>query len=346
MSVLSGVSAAQSPNPCTRPPPQLRNGGLWEREHCGWDAAEASVEVTLVAGDERLVLSCRLDPSGQVSQRQVRRVAQDGTSTGVDPSATTWCSALAGHRPAFGYAAVERQVQLARNLQEFLEPLLGFGGCFEELKAAVKQAGAASAAAKARWVQARDDAEEAVAAIDRDRARSGAPGLPTLVWPRITDDADEWLAASGLTETGAPVPEVTEAHFSRPRDAAVAAIVALVLLETAETSLHARPADPLNDLAANGAGGGTPERSPRPVVEGTPCRDRGVPGGLARRRSRGGGRGELGLGRRMRARDADTASQAAHGESAGDGRHHGGRTAARRRPRHHGGCRSRGRRPP
>lgn len=64
------------------------------------------------------------------------------TPTSIDATATTWQSALSGCRPVFGYAAVERQVQVARNLQEFLEPLLAFGGCFDALQVEVKVGGA------------------------------------------------------------------------------------------------------------------------------------------------------------------------------------------------------------
>lgn len=246
-------------------PPAAGSGGntaLWEREHCGRDSAEASVEATLIAGPERLVLSCRLDPDGRVTQRRVQRIAQDGAAVNVDPSDTTWASALAGHRPVFGYAAVERQVQVARNLQEFLEPLLAFGGCFDALKAGVKEAGATSAAAKARWDRARVAAEDAVDEVDRDRDRPDAPGLPAIAWPGIADDPDHWLTASGLTGTGAAVPEVTEAHFGRLRDAAAGATAALDTLESAETSLHAR-AWPAHCTTCTGARRSCPTRARR-----------------------------------------------------------------------------------
>ena len=234
-----------------RAPTATGSGGnlpLWERDHCGRDATEASVEVTLIADGERLVLSCRLDQSGTVTGRQVQFIDRDGTTSEVDPAATTWQSALAGHRPVFGYAAVERQVQVARNLQEFLDPLLAFGGCFDALKAGVKDAGATAAAAKSRWDRALVEAQQAVGAVDGGRARPDAPDLPAIVWPGITDDPNEWLAASGLTETGAPLAEVTVGHADRLGEAAADSVAALDTLEAAETSLYARLANPLNDL--------------------------------------------------------------------------------------------------
>lgn len=228
------------------------NEPLWEREHCGRDADEASVEVTLLGGGEQLVLSCRLDTNGRVTQRRAQRATGVAT-TDIDLATTTWHSALIGHRPVFGYAAVERHVQSAGNLQEFLEPLLAFGGCFETLKAAVTQAGATSATAKGRWDNALASAQRTIAAVDAERARPDASDLADLVWPGISDDPTSWLTSSGLTEAGASVPEVTEQHHDRLTAVAATTIRALSDLEGAETSLHARLAEPLTDLHTRAA---------------------------------------------------------------------------------------------
>jgi hypothetical protein len=185
-----------------RAPASTGTGGrapLWEREHCHRDTAEARVEITLVAGAETLTLGTTLDSSGDVVDRTARHTDTDGAVTDVDLSDTSWRSALAGHRPVFGYAAVERQVQLARNLQEFLEPLLAFGGCFEELRAGVEEAGASAVVAQDRWLRGRTAAERAVQEVDRER--TGTPP-PEIAWPEPGDDPDAWLAAAGLTETG------------------------------------------------------------------------------------------------------------------------------------------------
>lgn len=219
---------------------------LWERDHCGRDADEAFVEVTLLAGDEQLVLSCRLDQDGEVTERREQRITGSAAEE-VDLTATTWHSALAGHRPVFGYATVERQVQLASNLQEFLEPLLAFGGCFEALKSAVRDARAGSADALVRWRAALVSTQSAVADVDSQRTRADDTDLPALAWPGADDDPDDWLAAHELTET-AGVPEVTEQHHERLDTAADRVTDALDDLESAETSLHARLAGPLRAL--------------------------------------------------------------------------------------------------
>lgn len=232
-SIADAIETALHGEP--RTPTSTGRGGkapLWEREHCGRDATEAYVEVTLLADEETLTLGVRIASDGSVAGRTARHTA-DGTTTDVDLATTSWRSALAGHRPVFGYAAVERQVQLAHNLQEFLEPLLAFGGCFEELKAGVDTAGRAAAQARDRWAHARKTAEQRIDQVDRERADAAPPAID---WPEVADDPDAWLAAASLTETGAAAPEITAAHYDRLHAAAIEALAALDDLETAEAA--------------------------------------------------------------------------------------------------------------
>jgi energy-coupling factor transporter ATP-binding protein EcfA2 len=231
-SIADAIETALHGEP--RAPSSTGRGGkapLWEREHCGRDAAEAHVEVTLLAGQETLTLDVRIAPDGTVAGRTARHTAADGSTIEVDLNTTPWRSALAGHRPVFGYAAVERQVQLAQNLQEFLEPLLAFGGCFEELKAGVDAAGSSSAQALNRWTRARSTAEQLTDQVDREHA-DASPS--EIVWPNPSDDPEAWLTAAGLTETGAATPVITAAHYNRLHTAATQAAAALDDLETAE----------------------------------------------------------------------------------------------------------------
>lgn len=248
-SVADAIETALHGEP--RAPSTTGSGGnapLWDREHCHRDADEAHVEVTLLAGPETLTLGVRLGSDGTITRSAVH--AKGGTRTEVDLAATPWSSALAGHRPVFGYATVERQVQRARNLREFLEPLLAFGGCFEELQRAVDAAGTASAAAQKQWSQARTQAQQRVAQVDRERSGNE---LPDIEWPEVTDDPDTWLATVQLTDSGTATPEITLAHHDRLHAAAGAAATALDELETAETApaadpILARLTSPLTDL--------------------------------------------------------------------------------------------------
>lgn len=219
---------------------------LWEREHRGRDATEAIVELTLVCGAERLRLSCRLKPDSAVEWRA--QLETGDAVNDVDLAATTWGSALAGHRPVFGYAAVERQVQRAGDLQDFLEPLLAFGGCFDVLNTAINEASAEAIDAERRWDGALKVARQRVVEVDGLRERPGGGSVPSIAWPAVGDDPDEWLAAQALTDTGESVPEITSEHGDRLGNGAVDVQEALTNLEQAETSLHARLADPLREL--------------------------------------------------------------------------------------------------
>jgi len=250
-SIADAIETALHGEP--RAPTSTGRGGkapLWDREHCGRDAAEAHVEVTLLAGEETLTLDVRIGPDGSVTGRTARHTAVDGITTDLDLATTSWRSALAGHRPVFGYAAVERQVQLAQNLQEFLEPLLAFGGCFDELKAGVDAAGSAAAQARERWGQARSTAEQRTDQVDR----AHPDATPTAIdWPDVADDPDAWLTTAGLTETGVAAPEITAAQHDRLHVAATQALAALADLETAEAApapdpVTAKLAAPLADL--------------------------------------------------------------------------------------------------
>ncbi|RZT84910.1 RecF/RecN/SMC family protein [Pseudonocardia sediminis] len=250
-SIADAIETALHGEP--RAPASNGKGGkapLWERQHCGRDATQAHVEVTLLAGEETLTLGVRIAPDGSVTGRTARHAAADGTTTDVDLDTTSWRSALAGHRPVFGYAAVERQVQLAQNLQEFLEPLLAFGGCFDELKTGVDSAGSAAARAQDRWTKARDDARHRTDQVDHERAD---PAPTQIDWPDVTDDPNAWLTAAGLTETGAAAPEITSDHHDRLHAAATKAFAALRDLESAEATpapdlVTAKLAAPLAEL--------------------------------------------------------------------------------------------------
>lgn len=250
-SVADAVDTALRGSP--RQPVASGSGGklpLWEREHCGRDAEQATVEVTLAHRTERLVLTCELDPSGDVIERTC--LWQQGEqSTAVDLEGA-WQSALAGHQPVFGYAAIERRVQVAKDLQGFLEPLLALGGCFAALEAAVEDAAAPAKDAAVRWQVALTGAKSAAAAVDAERRRPGLDELPAIAWPQPDAEPEDWLKAQGLGDTGEVLAEVTGAHRFRCSDAAEAVNLALDALQAGEHSLHGQLAVPLRGLLNEG----------------------------------------------------------------------------------------------
>lgn len=232
----------------TAPPGGGGRSPLWDRDHTGRDAGTASVELTLGSGDRRLRMSCRLNSAGGVADREVELTDQAATRSVDLP--TTWRSALAGHRPVFGYAAVERQVQMARDLQQFLEPLLAFGGCFETLKLEVERQGASAAVAYKSWEGALANARTLVARVDDEHGHVGSPALPALAWPGLSDNTDSWLVENELTDRAQIVAEVTADHQRRLSESATAALDALVELRSEQSSLHARLSGPLRGLHA------------------------------------------------------------------------------------------------
>ena len=220
---------------------------LWERVHTNRDADQAEVELSLVCESETLTISCRLDGNGLPTDHSCR-ISSQSSSRSIELANTTWNSALTGHRPIFAYAAVERQVQLARDLQGFLESLLAFGGCFQSFKHAVDTAATSSQNNKQEWDRALASAQSTVNQVDQERNTSGSRTLEPLVWPVVTDDPDQWLSEQGLAATGSAVQEITDDHLNRLVTTASEAKREVDQLREHETSLLARLAIPLRQL--------------------------------------------------------------------------------------------------
>ncbi|MBF4163202.1 ATP-binding protein [Nocardioides acrostichi] len=225
------------------------NVPIWEREHCGRDVQQATVALTLRSGSNSLRLRCCIDRSGTTTEWSARQ-SSDGADREIDLSATGWLSAVTGYRPVFSYAVVEREVQLARNLQQFLERLLAFGSCFDVLDQEIENRSAAAIEARDRWDAALRDAQARASEVDKERAREDRTQLLPMEWPTADQDPDSWLRRSELTETGIALPEVPATTLDNLRGLAAAVEHELTELREAETSLHAQLAGPLRDLHA------------------------------------------------------------------------------------------------
>jgi energy-coupling factor transporter ATP-binding protein EcfA2 len=220
---------------------------LWERVHTNRDADQAEIELSLICGDETLSIKCRLDAQGKPIDQSCN-LSSSTSSTAIELTNTKWRSALAGHRPVFAYAAIERRVQRAKDLQEFLESLLAFGGCFEILEDAVESAAESSKTDKRNWDREVSVTKNKVDQVDQVHDASELHLLQPLAWPEVTDDPDWWLLEQGLAETGPVVQEITDDYRNRIVKTAAAAKTALHELGTQERSLHARLAIPLRQL--------------------------------------------------------------------------------------------------
>lgn len=161
-----------------RPAPGLTGRGgqepLWDRVHLARDAARATIDLELASADERLKIRCVLGQDGAVEQWSARQTS-GGSSSEIDLTRTTWRDAVHEHRPVFGYAAVERRVQRAGDLQEFLEGLLAFGGCFDALKEAVEARSQEAKEAHRQWHRHRIEGQQAVARVDAEYPATTSP---------------------------------------------------------------------------------------------------------------------------------------------------------------------------
>jgi energy-coupling factor transporter ATP-binding protein EcfA2 len=237
-----------------RPASSKGSGGntpVWDRIHLGRDADEAVIELTLLAGDEVLEIGCTLEgPQQALRSSMTHRTGY--SSREVDLHDSPWKSAVTGHQPVYAYAAVERQVQLAKDLQEFLEGLLAFGSCFGALEREVGRRSEDIFKAKETWGAALNTATQNVQSVDESWASDGQTQLDELKWPSVDEDPDEWLERESLTDIGQAIPEVTSEHLGRLREEADALDKELAKLQAAETSIHAQLAGPLQGLHEEG----------------------------------------------------------------------------------------------
>jgi energy-coupling factor transporter ATP-binding protein EcfA2 len=258
-----------------RPPSTTGTGGkapLWERDHLARGAVEAEVEVVLADGPDRLVLHCRIGGAANVEWSARLHVGDVEREVALGD---TWASALAGHQPVFGYAAVERRVQRANELQQFLEPLLAFGGCVDALEAALAEAAEPAQHASRRWEQALGRARTAVDAVDAERRTGESSDLVPVTWPTAGTARDQWLVQSGLQDIGTALPELTDADVTGCVAAAEAFDAAVGALGETEDTLQARLAVPLRQLLREAeARGEEGQTCPACTTTGVPWRER------------------------------------------------------------------------
>lgn len=229
----------------------LGTGGreeLWARDHCGRHESQALVEVELAHNSEIVTLKLKLDTTGAPSRWDVAHSSY-GVTTTVDLDETPWRSWLAIFSPVFAYATVERQVQQAKDLKDFLEPLLAFGGCFAELEAAVATKADTAKKANAAFELALKQARSNVEAIDQRWDPRGEGGLADIGWPKITDDPDDWATHEGLLKQGHQVPEIASEHKIRIKAAVAAMKSSLTQIRNTKRSVQSLLALQLKELS-------------------------------------------------------------------------------------------------
>ncbi|MFB7226197.1 AAA family ATPase [Streptomyces fimicarius] len=186
---------------------------LWEKVHTARDAERTIAEVVLARRNEKLTLSCLIDGDGEAVAHEATWDRPDCETATIDLGATSWSHALAGHPPVFAYADVERRVQQSKDLREYIENLLAFGGCFVVLNDRVESLSAKAALARKKIDDAAKQAKKRVAEVDENSGNLD----PTVVvksinWPAWINEIDEWLEENELNNSGGLLPQVTEMH--------------------------------------------------------------------------------------------------------------------------------------
>jgi energy-coupling factor transporter ATP-binding protein EcfA2 len=207
---------------------------LWEPVHLARGSSSARVEVTLASKDERLILETRLGPRGTVESHTAFLETADGRKMiSLDAS---WQQALASHQPVFAYAALERRVQLSKDLATYFEGLLALGGSFAAIQETIADRGNTSREALDRWRVAKDEAMRSMSRIDDDRLgdKQLVP-LQPVPEPVIGEDRDTWLSNAGLLESGLNSDSLPSGTKARLFDSATRVQKSILRLEQAGT---------------------------------------------------------------------------------------------------------------
>ncbi|MFF3554673.1 AAA family ATPase [Streptomyces tsukubensis] len=219
---------------------------LWEKVHTALDAEETMAEVVLSRRNERLTISCFIDGDGEVVSHETVWALPGGEEARIDLRETAWSHALAGHPPVFAYADVERRVQQSKDLHEYIENLLAFGGCFVLLNERVDDLSTKAAAARSVIDQAVKEAKRRVGAVDEAYTKLGSSvTMKTVTWPTWISDIDTWLEENGLNESGRFLPQVTEKHSETLSSALERAVESFRKIDSSPDSVKRRLANSL-----------------------------------------------------------------------------------------------------
>ncbi|WP_264671629.1 AAA family ATPase [Arthrobacter sp. VKM Ac-2550] len=174
---------------------------LWDPVHLGRGSSAARVEITLESEGTRLLLSCTIDESGSVVSHTAEVEDREGQRELA--LGESWTQILASHSPVFAYAALERRVQLSKDLATYFEGLLALGGSFVALQDTIADRRATADVAFKKWQRARDAWTRELNALDEAWGVEAASArLEAIPVPEISASIDDWLESAGLSESG------------------------------------------------------------------------------------------------------------------------------------------------
>ncbi|MGC5194931.1 AAA family ATPase [Streptomyces albidoflavus] len=222
---------------------------LWEKIHAARGAEKTMAEVTLSRKSERLILSCVIDDNGEVTHRDAEWILPNGESAKIDLRETAWSHALAGHPPVFAYADIERRVQQSKDLREYIENLLAFGGCFVALNDRVEELSGRANFARKAIVDAAKEAKRRVAEVDEIHGKQDpSVSMKAVSWPDWVNEIDTWLEENELNDSGGFLPQVTEKHSEILSAALIRAGEAFQKIDSSPDSVKHRLANSLRGL--------------------------------------------------------------------------------------------------
>lgn len=170
---------------------------VWEPVLFYSESSEASFHIQLLSTDNHL-LTLSTQFVGGVPPSVTCTVRRPNLPEQPVSLGEAWRSALAAYSPTYAYATWEQRIQLAQDLQKYLERMLVLGGCFSTVAQIIEGKKEASAAADSRIRTARKDAEVRLRDAEREFGRVSEISLEF----ELNEDPETWWKACGFVETG------------------------------------------------------------------------------------------------------------------------------------------------
>ena len=170
---------------------------VWEPVLLHSEGSEAEFQVQLLSTDNHL-LTLSTHISGGVPDSLSCTISRPTQSEHPVTLGGAWKSAPAAYSPTYAYATWEQRIQLAQDLQKYLERMLVLGGCFSIVAQIIEDKKGASAAADSMIKAARRDAGMRLRDAEREFGRTSEISLEF----ELGDDPDTWWTACGFKEAG------------------------------------------------------------------------------------------------------------------------------------------------
>ena len=181
------------------------NAALWDPIYVSRGSAAAKIKATLGTGTLQLRLTMEIPHAGDPTWTVVY---EDEAGPRSITLGQHWTEAIASHQPVHAYAAIERRVQLSKDLASYFEALLALGGCFAALQDEINARSSDSEEAMRLWQNEWRLAQAELEAIDRDYTRIDSASLAPITQPDLGENPSRWIEANHLETSGAPAETI------------------------------------------------------------------------------------------------------------------------------------------